>query len=378
MEQDSPKPEALRALFDSAPSYTVGLEEELMLLDPVTLEPAPLAPQILELLDGDPRFKLELPASQIEILTSPQPSASAAAAELSNARRALAGRLGGIARLAGAGVSPLGSGVGELSDLPRYEQTRREYGPVARRQLVCALQVHVAVRGAERALAVHNSVRTYLPWLAALAANGTFYEGADTGLASVRAKLGDLLPRHGIPPSLASWEDYADALRWGAETGTFPNAGAWWWDLRPHRHIGTLEFRVPDTQSTAGDAGAIASVIQALVVWLAERHDAGEALPVAASWRIDENRWSACRHGVEGWLVDPGSGGRRRTRECLEELLEALAPIAERFESAAALARAERLVETNGAIAQRRVARAGGAPAVAQWLCERFLDPWDG
>ena len=100
-----------------------------------------------------------------------------------------------IARPAGAGVSPLGSGVGELSDLARYERTRREYGPLARRQLVCALQVHVAVPGSERALAVYNAARPYLPWLAALAANGPFYEGTDTGLASVRPKLSQLLPK---------------------------------------------------------------------------------------------------------------------------------------------------------------------------------------
>src|SRR5436309_8473279 len=120
MESDS-STEALRGLFDAAPAYTVGIEEELLLLDPVTFELAPRGPEALALLDGDERFKLELPASQIEILTAPRPSAAAAAAELLESRRALATRVSAIARPAGAGVSPLGSGVGELSDLARYE-----------------------------------------------------------------------------------------------------------------------------------------------------------------------------------------------------------------------------------------------------------------
>src|SRR5207248_3538515 len=125
-----------------------------------------------------------------------------------------------------------------------------------------------------------------------------------------------------------------------------------------------LEFRVPDTQSSVGDAAAITAVVQALAAWLADLHDADELGSPAESWRIEENRWSACRYGVEGWLFDLDTGGRRRTRECLRELLETLAPVAERFESGAALAQASALVETNGAIAQRRAAAEGGAQAV--------------
>lgn len=378
MDSDSPSAEALRSLFDAAPAYTVGIEEELLLLDPETFELVPRAHEALALLDGDERFKLELPASQIEILTAPHASASAAAGELLGSRRLLADRAATIVQPAGAGVSPLGSGTGELNDLARYESTRREYGPLARRQLVCALQVHVSVPGSNRALAVYNAARAYLPWLAALAANARFYEGRDTGLASVRPKLSQLLPRQGIPPPFPSWEDYAEALGWGVTTGAFPDAGAWWWELRPHRRLGTLEFRVPDTQPSVGDAAALAAVVQALAAWLGERHDAGELSAPAESWRIEENRWSACRDGVEGWLVDPDAGARRRTRECLGELLERLAPYAEGFESASAFARARALVEANGAIGQRRAAADGGAEAVARWLSERFLEPWDG
>lgn len=369
-----PTARALREVFDVAPAYTVGIEDEVMLLAPDTLELLPNAPEVLALLGGDPRFKLELPASQIEIVTPRAAQVHEATAALLDARRTLAERASGVACLASAGVHPFSSGVGKLNRLARYERTIREYGPAARRQLVCALQVHVSVGDADRALAIYNAARSYLPLLAALAANAPFYEGRDTGLASVRPKLGELLPRQGVPPTISSWDAYAEVFQWGADTGTFADAQTWWWELRLHARFGTLEFRVPDGQSSIADAAAIAAVAQALVQWLGERHDDGEQLPVALSWQIEENRWSACRHGVEGEMADVHAGTRRPTRCLLRELLETLKPLAARSGSARALEHARRLVEVNGAIAQRRVGQPGGTEAVARWLVQRFLE----
>ena len=347
-----------------------------MLLDPETLEPVPRAAEVLTRLAGDRRFKSELPASQIEITTEPCADAREAAHALMAARRELAAATAGCARPVGAGVSPLGEGTGELVDLPRYEQTIRDYDPVIRWQLVCALQVHVAVPGSDRALAVYNQARSYLPWLAALAANGAFYQGQDTGLASVRPKLSDLLPRQGLPPPLESWEEYAEALRWGTGTAGVAAPGTWWWELRPHPAFGTLEFRVPDSQGTVAEAAAVASVIHALVVWLARRHDGGERRRPIPTWRLEENRWSASRHGVEGTMLDAETGEPRSTRDCLDWLLETLGEIA--AEHRGGLKRAAAMVRANGALGQRQAGRAGGADAVARWLTERFLEPWSG
>jgi carboxylate-amine ligase len=181
-----------------------------------------------------------------------------------------------------------------------------------------------------------------------------------------------------VPPVIPSWEEHAGTLAWGAAAGTFPGPRTWWWELRPHPGFGTLEFRVPDAQATVADGAAIAALIQALAVWLGERHDAGEQLPVAASWRIEENRWSACRHGVEGAMADLETGVPRPTRTCLWELIETLLPVAGRLGAARELERAAALVEVNGAIAQRLVAEDGGAHAVAQSLADRFLEPPTG
>jgi carboxylate-amine ligase len=378
MANPSPSSAELSAAFDASPAFTVGIEEELMLLDPVTLE---LAPRALELLaggDGGARFKPELPASQLEIITAPHADVRETIAELQAGRRDLGERVQGQVSLAAAGVSPLGSGVGKLNDLPPYQHTLREYGPVAERQLVCALQVHVAVKGAGTALAVYNAARGYLPLLAALAANAAVYEGRDTGLASIRPKLSELLPRQGVPPALESWGEYAAAIRWGSDSGTFPGPGAWWWELRPRPRYGTLEFRVPDSQRTIADAAAIAAVIQALVVWLAKSRDHAVDLAAAPTWRIEENRWSACRHGVEGSMADLETGSVKSTRAALADLLGALAPVADRLGSRSLLERAAEMAEANGAVLQRRIAQDAGAEGVARWLVEGFLEPWAG
>src|SRR5205807_3379804 len=167
-----------------------------------------------------------------------------------------------------------------------------------------------------------------------------FYEGRDSGLASVRPKLCELLPRQGVPPPISSWEAHAGTLAWGAATGAVPGPRTWWWELRPHPRFGTLEFRVPDAQATVADGAAIAAVVQALAAWLAERYDAGEHLPAAPSWRIAENRWSACRHGVEGSMADLETGVRRPTREWIGELIDTLGPRARRLGAASELERA--------------------------------------
>ena len=369
-----PSAEELRATFDGTPPLTVGLEEEVMLLDPVTLELAPRAKEALARLDGDGCFKLELPASQLEIVTAPHAGVPGAMAELEAGRRRLEARLGGLVRPACAGVHPFSPEEGPLNTGPRYDRTQREYGALSRRQLVCALQVHVAVGGAERTLAVYNALRSLLPELAALAANAPFHRGRDTGLASVRPIVAQALPRQGVPPAIPSWEELAAALRWGARAGAVPEPAVWWWELRPHLAHGTLELRVPDAQTTLGEAGAVAAVGHSLVAWLAGRHDAGGLGEPDPTWRIEENRWSACRWGVEGELADLRTGERVATRARLHALLDALEPVAERLGCAVELERARALAERNGALRRRAAARRGGMRGVAAELAGAFLD----
>jgi carboxylate-amine ligase len=363
----------LAEAFDAVEPFTVGLEDEVMLLDPDTLDLMACAPALLARLgDGPSPFKPELPASQIELVTPPRQSVPDAIADLASARADLLVAAAGLARPAAAGAHPFSAAAGALSRGSRYDRLTDDYGWVARRQLVCALQIHVAVGGADRTLAVYNALRPELPLLAALAANAPLHGGDDTGFASIRPVVSGLLPRQGVPPALDSWEEFAEVLRWGAAAGTVPEPGFWWWELRPHPRYGTLELRVPDAQTTLADAAAVATVAHTLVVELAERYDAGERTVSAPSWRIAENRWSACRDGVEGRLADLDSGEQRPTRERLEQLLDRLAPVADRIGAGPGLAEARRLLWRNGALCQRDVAAERGPHGVAEWLADRF------
>ena len=363
--------EAIRAAFDAPGPLTLGIEEELMLVDPATLDLAPKAKELLERVDGDPRYKLELPAAQLEIVSPPLTSAHAAAEFLATARTDLKAAADGLVDLACAGVHPFAGLEGELNTGERYQRTLDEYGRIARRQLVFGLQVHVAVRGAERTLAVYNAMRGYLPDLLALASNAPFYGGEDTGLATVRPKVNELLPRQGVPPAIPSWEEWADALRWGAALGTVPEARVWWWELRPHPTYGTLEVRVPDAQATVEDAAGVIAIVHCLAHWLGERHDAGETLPAPPTWRIEENRWRALSRGLDGELADLDTGAVAPERERLAALIEALGPSAEALGCERELGFARALAEHNGAERQREAAR-GRARAAVEWLIERY------
>ena len=367
-----PSAERLRAVLDRAEGLTVGIEEELMLLDPDTLDLSPHADQLLEELDGDSRFKPELPAAQIELVTTPAGTVGDAAAQLVDGRRRLADAAQGRFRLAAAGAHPFAAEEGALNMGKRYRRTREEYGWAARRQLVFGLHVHVRVSGADRALAVYNAMRSFLPELAALAANAPFHAGRDTGLASIRPKISELLPRQGVPPSLGGLDELAGALRWGAHARAFDEARLWWWELRLHPLHGTVEVRVPDQQTTVRETVAVAATAHALVAWLAARHDGGDRLPCHPTWRIEENRWSSCRHGLRGTLADLDTGEPRPTAERLRGLLDELEPTADLLGCGAELASARELTQASGAERQRAAGREGGAGRIAAWLASRF------
>src|SRR4051794_23075206 len=282
----------LRAVFDAPAALTIGIEEEVMLVDPVTLDLAPVAAQVL---DGEAGLKLELPASQAEIVTAPTASVPEAMAQLADGRRRLAQAAGDTARPIAAGVHPHAAPLGALNGGERYDAILDSYRDVARGQLVCALQIHVAVGSADATLRVHDALRSHLPELAALAANAPFYAGRDTGYASVRPLIGALLPRQGVPPAIGSWAAFADMLAWTGDPKT------WWFEVRPHPVFGTLELRVCDAQATVAEAAGIAAFVHALVAWLADRD--GDSKP-AERWRIEHNRFAAARHGLDAEFAD--------------------------------------------------------------------------
>ena len=345
-----------------------------MLLDPHTLDLAPCARRVLADLAGDIRFKPELPAAQIENVTVPRRTVGSAAADLYTARCDLAAVLEGRALVAAAGAHPFADALGELNAGGRYAELGAEFASIARRQLVFGLHVHVSVSGAEAAIAVHDALRSYLPEIAALGANAPFHEGRDSGLASVRPRIAAMLPRQGVPPALGDWDAFERALHWGASAGALPDARRWWWELRPHPAFGTIEVRVPDAQTTVAETAAVAAVVHALVTWLAQRAAEGEPLPVAPTWRIEENSFLAGRDGLDARLADLVTGERAPVRERLQRMLDELAPIGVRLGCSTELERARAMAAgPGGAQRQRAEARHGGLGGLVAWLAGRLL-----
>src|SRR5215210_8278432 len=233
----------LRELFDGVTDHTVGVEEELMLLDPETLDLLPAADRVTAELGDRVSLRPELPAAQVETASPVCGSIDEAAEALAAARSALAAGAAGWARLAGSGTHPFAAPAGTLRADPKYDALKAEFPWSLPQQLVFGLHVHVAVRGADRALAVLNALRSYLPDLAALAGNAPLHAGRDTGLASIRPQISGLLPRQGVPPAFRSWESYADYLAWGRRGGLFPGEGEPWWEARGHDELGRASCR---------------------------------------------------------------------------------------------------------------------------------------
>jgi len=358
------------ASFEHQHGFTIGVEEELMLVEPESLDLAPVIHEVLPLLGSDPRYSTELRAAQIEIITPVCATAADACRELGHARKHLVETLDGSWRILASGTHPFSMRHGEITEAERYRQLADEYVWAAKRSLVCGLHIHVAVCGAERSLAVYNALRSYLPELAALSANSAFADGVDTGMASIRPKFNEVYPRSGIPPAFRTWEELVAFVDWGRRGGLFPDSSHFWWEMRPHPVHGTIEIRVADTQTRVEDATAIAAVVQALVAMLAERFDEEGALPVHETYWITENAWRAHRYGVRGWIVDLQTGDRVPTRTRLARLLDELEPYAERFDGDAQLRDARALLAGNGADRERYVYRREGLEGLTRWLVE--------
>jgi carboxylate-amine ligase len=351
----------LRRAFDSVSDLTVGAEEELLLLDPATLGPAPASRQVLAEI-GESWAHPELWSAQIELVSGAGASPADAVGDLRAARARVVEVLAGRWRIAGLGTHPLALPAQEFHPGARYEAIVEQHRLGARLgALATGLHIHVAVAGADRALAVYNAMRGYAPLFTALAANAPFVGGEDSGLATVRPMLADALPRQGVGPPLASWSALEELLEWGRRTGAIPDPAQLWWECRPNLRHGTIELRSPDTQASLDDTLGLVALTRALVADLCERLDAGERLPAPDTMRIQENRWRAMRFGIEAELIDVSSGRPAPAREAVAEVLERVA----RHAAPSGLDRVWALTARDEPAKQRELARVHGPAAIA-------------
>jgi carboxylate-amine ligase len=338
------------------PNYTVGIEEELMILDAETLDLANAVESLLAVTDHE-RVKPELMESVLEIATSPQPDVAEAGVELRALRALVAARAAerGLA-IGSAGTHPFALWEQQrIVGRERYRGLVSDLGFVARQELLFGQHVHVGLDDREKAIHVANGMRVHLPVLLALSANSPFWRGDATGLASTRTPIFRAFPRVGIPPTYDDWADYEASIAFMVESGVIEDYTYLWYDVRPHPTLGTVEIRVMDGQTRVEHALGLAALIQAMVKELAEHFESGRELAHYPHPMLDENKWLAARHGLDGELVDLPSRSRVPTRELARRLLDRLRPHAEQLGSAAELAGVEDLLERGNGAARQQV-----------------------
>jgi carboxylate-amine ligase len=312
----------IEATWGAAGVLTLGVEEELMILDGSTLEPTAAVDVLIrgsEELDLPGRLKTELHASVVELNTDVCTSvedAVAALRELRRAAHAIAGANG--LRVAAAGAHP----TAPLESLPvvqeeRYLEMLRTVGAAARRQGVNGLHVHVGVAGAEDCYARLEALLPWLPVVLALSANSPFVGGAATGMLSNRAPVLAELPRSGAPPafgSYAAWENWVERLM---GIGALADYTRVWWDVRPHPRFGTLEVRMPDQPTALDRVELILRLLQTLV----RRRPGGAAVDPGRRGDYAQNRWAAAKDGLDAELIHPDGDRLVSARELAGELL---------------------------------------------------------
>jgi carboxylate-amine ligase len=212
---------------------------------------------------------------------------------------------------------------------PRYRDLISALRFVARQELIFGMHVHVGLDDPDKAIHVTNGMRVHLPVLLALSANSPFWRADATGLQSVRTPIFRAFPRVGIPPAYRDWADYERQIDFMVRSGVMEDYTYLWYDVRPHPNLGTVEIRVCDSQTRIMHTLGLTALIQAMVKELAEHFEAGERLSDYPWQMLDENKWLAARHGLEGELVDLPSAERVGTRALARRLLDRLREHAE-------------------------------------------------
>ena len=364
--------------WDSAgEGYTVGAEEELMLVHPPgwalaqTVETvlSSLPPELAEHIQG------ETHGSAIEIASAPHAKVADVEDDLRSVRRRLTEVLEPMGlRAASAGTHPFAVWHDTvISSGERYQKVYGSMRELARREPTFALHVHVGVPNPEDAIGLLNRMRAHVPLLLALSANSPFWQGRDSGLASARTPLFQAFPRVGIPRVFNDYSDYVEAVDLLVRCGSIPEPTFLWWDVRPQPRFGTIEVRIMDAQTRVEQTAAIAALVQS-IARLEIESGYVTAKTIWAAEVLDENRFLAARDGMNAELIDVDTETRVPAREMLEDLLRACEPHADALGCAGELARVRDLAGKTGA--ERQLELAGDEdrlPGLVETLADAFV-----
>jgi carboxylate-amine ligase len=361
--RSSPGASVLDHAYGRSDAYTLGVEEEYMLLDGATFDLVQHIDTVLAAVTGhelEPRINPELMQSVLEVATPVCHTPADVAEQL----RQLRSYVGDIARergmrLGSAGTHPFALFERQrITAKDRYRALVDQMQYLARRELIFGLHVHVAVDDPEKAIQVMNGLIGHLAELVALSASSPFWRGDATGLHSSRHMVFAAFPRSGPPPRFRDYADYAEVVGQLERTGCIADYTHIWWDIRPHPRLGTIEIRVCDAVAQLDDAIAITAFCQALVKHYAERFDAGQEIPSYHRILTTENKWLAARYGLEAPVMDLLTGRRNRepVSRMIRRTLKTIEPHARELGSEAELAGIEEILRRgNGADQQLRV-----------------------
>src|SRR5436190_11582922 len=308
----------------------------MMILDDNSLELTNAIEAMLEDpgVDGG-EIKPELHESVLEVATEPCRHTAEAAEQLRGLRSAV--REKAAARgftIGSAGTHPFAMWEDQrIVARPRYRDLISALRFVARQEIIFGVHVHVGVEGADRAIHVANGMRVHVPVLLALSANSPFWRADTTGMASTRTPIFRAFPRVGIPPRYSGWDDYSERIDFMVQCRVIEDYTYLWYDVRPHPNFGTVEVRVMDAQTRVEHTLALAALVQCLVKELCEHFDAGKKLSRYPYEMLDENKWLAARHGLEGELVDLPKTHRVPTHDLVRRVLKRVRPHAEELGS---------------------------------------------
>jgi carboxylate-amine ligase len=359
-EQRLSPDEQLRLAYEqleSGEDFTVAVEEEFALLDPATLDLVDRFEDVKAAASGtdvDPHLVGELIASEVEVKTGRCAGFAELPSTMAERRTQLAAIVQPLGiRLCAAGTHPWADWKEQrIIDTPHYRRNDELLRYVVWKNNTFGFHVHVGVRGADRAIAVHNGVRNFLPELLAVSASSPLVENVDTGLHSARTQVFTrFFPRCGVPDWYDGWAGFESYVRFLYDTGSITEHTQLWWSIRPHLAFPTIEIRISDGQPELDEAVVLAALSVSVAARVARAFDEGEPLTLQPHRLLEENTWRAIRHGLSGELIDLDTGEVLPARARIERLVDWVLPVAEEIGAAPYLALPERNC------AERQIAR---------------------
>jgi carboxylate-amine ligase len=329
--------------------FTLGVEEEYMVLDPVTKELKSHEQKIVH--EGQKmikdKVKAEMHQAVVEVGTDICADVDEAYKDVSTLRRTISDIAGSLGYAMGAaGTHPFSHWESQLiTDHARYNQIVAELQEAARSNLIFGLHVHVGMETREIANHIANSTRYFLPHIYALSTNSPFWEGRQTGYKSFRTKVFDKFPRTGIPETFESIEAYDNYVKLLMKTNCIDNAKKIWWDLRVHPFFNTVEFRICDVPMTVEETIAIATLFQGICAKIYKLRSKNLNFIQYSRALINENKWRASRYGIDGYMIDFGKEEEVNTRVLIYELLDFIDDVVDNLGSRHMLANVHKILE---------------------------------